>query len=278
VGFNIAEYQYTGFGSIYFVDFILFHKLLGINKLTSVEYDNAIHRRVMFNKPFREVEVVMAPVSDVIPTLKRDYRHILWLDYDDVIRRTHLDDVLQAASQLSVGSILLVTVDVEPPAGDGPSEWRQHYEAQAADYLGAFQGNEDFEFSNLPLVNAILIDRAIKRGLAGREVEFLPLFSFLYKDGHRMLTVGGMLATATEKRWLRGSSISEAPYYRDNLSKKAPYKITVPRLTRKERLYLDASMPCGETWSPDAFELPQEDILAYREIYRFFPAYAELLL
>ena len=32
-GFEIREYQYTGMGSIYFYDFILFHRLLGIHNM-----------------------------------------------------------------------------------------------------------------------------------------------------------------------------------------------------------------------------------------------------
>ena len=35
VGFPIRDYKYVGFGSIYFVDFAMFHKLLGIRKLLS---------------------------------------------------------------------------------------------------------------------------------------------------------------------------------------------------------------------------------------------------
>ena len=54
--------------------------------------------------------------------------------------------------------------------------------------------------------------------------------------------------------------------------------IRVPKLTRKERLYLDGAMPCADGWLPEEFELSQEDVAAYREIYRFCPAYAELLL
>ena len=52
-GFPIADYQYTGMGSIYFVDFILFHKLLGMDKLLSVEFDKDIEKRVKFNAPFQ---------------------------------------------------------------------------------------------------------------------------------------------------------------------------------------------------------------------------------
>jgi hypothetical protein len=92
-----------------------------------------------------------------------------------------------------------------------------------------------------------------------------------------MLCVGGMLATAAEKRRLAVSSLSKAPYRPNTISKKS-YEIRVPRLTRKEHLYLDRAIPCEVGWQPDDFELPAVDVSAYREVYRFCPAYAELLL
>ena len=276
-GFKIADYQYTGFGSVYCVDVFLFPKLLGITKLLSVEHDTQIERRVRFNKPFKEIDVRIAPIGDVIPTLSPDLKHILWLDYDDLIQREHLDDILQAAINLSTGSILLVTVDVEPPAGEDPAEWRRHYEAEAYDYLGGKARISEFAKSKLPGLNAHIISQVIKKGFTGRQAQFLPLFKFLYKDGHQMLTVGGMVTTNSEQRVIRASSLVDAPYYRPDLSK-PEYEIIVPRLTRKERLYLDCAMPCGNKWHPKEFELSRNEVLAYREIYRFFPAYAELLL
>jgi len=277
-GFSISDYQYTGFGSIYFVDFILFHKLLGIENLLSVEWDERIARRVNFNVPFKGVRVKIAAIGDVIPTLSAELRHIVWLDYDDLIRESQLQDVAEATSTLSTGSIVLITVDAEPPAGDGPKEWRQYFEAEASAYIGDRQSNEDYELAKLPMLNAHIIDQAIKQGLAGRiGVTFQPLFNFVYRDGHRMVTVGGMLTTESERRRLRSSSLVDMPYCRRSLDI-SPYDIRVPRLTRKERLYLDGAMPCADDWQPEDFELSQEDALAYRDVYRFFPAYAELLL
>jgi uncharacterized membrane protein len=52
-GFPIADYQYTGLGSIYFIDFILFHRYLGIDKFLSVEVADDIRRRVRFNRPYK---------------------------------------------------------------------------------------------------------------------------------------------------------------------------------------------------------------------------------
>src|SRR5689334_16559424 len=65
VGFDLPDYQYTGFGSIHFVDFVMLHKLLGMRNLLSVEYSAAIEKRVEFNKPFGLINIEMKSISDV---------------------------------------------------------------------------------------------------------------------------------------------------------------------------------------------------------------------
>jgi hypothetical protein len=278
-GFEIGDYQYTGFGSIFFVDFILFHKLLGLRKLLSVEYSTAIEKRVKFNKPFKEVEILMKSITDVIPTLSKDRKHILWLDYDDVLQKRHLADLVLAGTYLPSGSILLVTVDIEPPGEDedGPRQWKQHFEDQAGNYLGSFTQLEDYAESNLLMINTRAIRNAISTGLVGREVRFLPLFWFVYADGHKMLTIGGMIVTEAEARRVDASALRAANYYRND-SHDEPYSIRVPNFTRRERMLLDSEMPCQDEWTTEDFEVEPGAIRDYREVYRYLPAYAELLL
>jgi hypothetical protein len=278
-GFDTGEYQYTGFGSIFFVDFVLFHKLLGLRRLLSVEYSERIEKRVRFNRPFKQIEISINSITDVIPTLSGDRKHLLWLDYDDVLQKSHIADLVLAGTYLTPGSVLLVTGDVEPPGAetDGPLEWKQHFEDQAGDYLGPLTLLTDFAESNLVTINTRILERAISSGLVAREAFFLPLFWFVYEDGHKMLTVGGMIATETEKRKVEASTIRSASYYRE-VFEGEPYSIKVPNLTRKERMFLDREMPCGDKWTTDEFEVDADSIRDYREVYRFLPAYAELLL
>ncbi len=278
-GFPIEDYQYTGFGSVYFVDFILFHKLLNITRLLNVEYSPKIKKRIRFNRPYKLIELAFKPIADVIPTLSPDLHHLLWLDYDSVLNASQLVDINLAATYLSPGSILLVTVDVEPPGSstDGPEQWFDYFRGEAEQYLGEFNSITDYVESKLTRINVQILFRAIQAGLAGRGVTFVPLFNFLYADGHKMLTIGGVLATETERRKIQASTLAKTSYCRRDFNK-PPYEIRVPRLTRKERLHLDCAMPSSKAWRPNEFELRDEDMLAYREIYRFFPAYAELLL
>lgn len=275
-GFDIGDYQYTGFGSIFFVDFVLFHKYLGLTKMLNVEHDRAIEKRVRFNKPFDIIKAEFKSAAEVIPDLSPDRRHILWLDYDDHLTESTLQDIIAALNQLSVGSLLLATVDVEPPVRDGaPSDWEAYFRQHAGLLVPHDWDASNFGREKLPRVVRTLLKRAIDSALTYRdEVEFSPLFSFLYADGHLMYTLGGMLTTDAERRQLRRADFSSASYIRRSFDEE-PYRIVVPNLTRKERLYLDAHMPAKVGWAPPDFELDAAEVNAYREIYRFYPNYVE---
>lgn len=277
-GFPIRDYQYTGFGSIYFVDFILFHKLLGIRNMLSIEHDQALEKRVRFNCPFDCINIVIDSSTAVIPTLSRDRRHILWLDYDSPVGGVALDDVYLAATQLPAGSILLITVDVEPPVkgSDEPQDSMDYFRRECGSYFG-MRTVQDFAKTQIPDTSLKIIINALHDGLSGREAGFFPLFHFLYADGHRMLTAGGMIGSDEDQRRIQGIDKTAAMYLRFDFSS-GPYEINVPKVTRKERQVLDSAMPCQRTWQPSDFALSADDIQAYTEIYRFLPAYAELLV
>lgn len=291
-GFPVRDYQYTGMGSIHFVDFAMFHKFLGIRSLLSVEAATEIRERVKFNAPYKNaVELARdRPIGDVIPDLTGDKKHFLWLDYDGVLSEYMLLDLTLAVGKLPPGSLLLVTVDTEPPGRlEGGKKKhteenysapfaREYFERVAGDYVKPNDGDADFEYDLLPEVNTKAIRAAIKAGERSRnDACFHPMFNFLYADGHRMLTLGGMIGSSKELRRLQRSRLRTADYYRDDFSAE-PYPIRVPCLTRREQIYLDEHMPCQAGWRPKAFELPKKDLEDYARIYRYFPNFAELLL
>ena len=81
-----------------------------------------------------------------------------------------------------------------------------------------------------------------------------------------MLTLGGMIGTEAERRQINGSQLPDTRFIRQKLDL-PPFEIIIPRLTRKERLYMDYAMPCNDGWKPAAFELSAEAVNAYREVY-----------
>jgi hypothetical protein len=278
-GFRIRDYHYLGMGSIYFVDFILLHKYLGLRRFTSAEIDKSIPKRLEFNKPFDCVNVENTDIGTQVALLDRDQSHIVWLDYDSRMASFITEDTRLAGSHLPIGSFVLVTVDVEPPDdSDDPASWRAFFEREAGTYVEFGWKNEDYARSNLANVNAKIVYNALQAGMAPRSnVEFFPLWKFRYADGHDMITIGGLVGGSTERAKLNGCSFDAQPFVRRSLTDDF-FDVRVPRLTRRERLLLDANMPCSKGWRPTEFEIDNDDVESYREIYRFFPMYGELLM
>ena len=211
LGYSVSSYEYTGLGSIYFVDFVLFHRYLGLTRMTSVEGDSDIKKRVKFNRPYKLIDVVVPDeMSAQIARLSAERRHILWLDFDSILTKELLDTVHLAAMQLSVQSILLITVDVEPPGRpeDGPKKWNpttwmRYYRREAGAHFWRGISKKDFARAALPRTNARILQSVIDQGLRDRDVDFIGMFSFLYADGHHMLSVGGMIGTNEDRRRIR---------------------------------------------------------------------------
>lgn len=193
-----------------------------------------------------------------------------------------------AVTQLPEGSILLITIDTEPPSdlssGTKHTKYnfsaevcRNYFESIAQDYIMPNKGNKDFEYDQLPKINLRAIKSAIQASATSTSrKKFQLLFNFIYADGHRMITVGGMLLNAAQKRRLKRSRLMKTEYVRKSFEE-LPFRIAVPCLTRKEQIYLDENMPLEEGWNPE-FELSLEEVAEYSKIYRFFPTYAELFL
>ena len=153
----------------------------------------------------------------------------------------------------------------------------RHYRREAGAYFWRGISRRDFARDALPMTNARILQVVIDQGLHERDAEFIGMFSFLYADGHRMLSVGGMIGTDEDRRQIRSLNQKELFFMRDNITEE-PFIIRVPLVTRKERHYLNQNMPCRKNWSPSVFEMKLDDIKDYRKIYRYYPAYTEMLL
>ena len=278
-GVSVEEFRYTGMGSIHFVDHILFHKFLGIGKLVSVERDEDIEQRIKFNRPFECVEIQMMEISEYLPTLSSEERHIVWLDYDNRLSRAILDDVRSCARLLSVGSFVFVTVDAEPPKhSSGPADNFSRYKKLSGDLWAPGWSVRDFETGKLQHRSLDLLGRAFREGVAGRpNVNTLPCFSFTYADGHRMATMGIQLGRDEERLDLEKVKVQGAEYLVLEFGG-APFCIDVPVLTRRERSLLESVMPSNDFTKAQITGIDERNFENFASVYRFLPTYAELLL
>ena len=114
-----------------------------------------------------------------------------------------------------------------------------------------------------------------------RKVKYNPLFNFRYEDGAKMLTVGGIFYEARDEASFKQCKFENLEFVRSDTTfyeDEAFYKIEVPTLTHRERLYLDKKLPHGNSDNGKQIGLTEEDINNYNRLYRYFTTFAEIEL
>ena len=289
----IENYRYIGFGSTTFADFILFHKTLGIKDMISIEKRETDKARFEFNKPFDCIDMRYGDSNEVLPSLAWETKTIVWLDYDGFLTDSVLQDVAYTSMNLISGSILIVTVNAMPDSLPDPrpstEEEVQNYRLER--FKGRIGGDKvpvDIRGKNLEgeemaktcgrvILNEIEQTLRDRNGLPPDEqkIGYKPLFNFRYRDDARMLTVGGIFYEACDEGSLKQCGFESLEFVR---SDDEFYKIEVPILTHRERLYLDKRLPHGNSDDGKQIGLAEKDIMNYVCLYRYLPAFAEVEL
>lgn len=276
----LRQYRYVGFGSTYFADFILVHRVLGIKKMISIEQDEAKRARFTFNKPFRTVNLMFGHSTEVLPTLAWTTRSIIWLDYDGPLTSSVLADVDWVCSAAPPGSVLIVTVHAEPepldPDDEGVRVRTLKKNIEAKNMPNGITADAHLADWGLAEVGRTVIDSAIRAAVRDRStssatISYQQLFNFQYRDGARMSTVGGVLLGASERKDLSRCAFDDLSYIKGG---EAACVIKVPLLTNREVRSLDRHLPATAAGTRVAM-IPKRDREAYAEIYRFFPTFVD---
>lgn len=290
-GYYIQDYTYLGLGSVYYADFILFHKYLRIERMICVEQES-IPKRMEFNKPYAFINLKMGAVVDVIPTLDRSSHYFAWLDYDAPLEQEQLDAIRSCMHVLSPGSIFLVTVPADPrqlaslvlDTEDKPSTGVARDEmvlARLEELIGSHLGRtvtlRDITRRQLPITYALAIRNYIDACLASRaSTRFFQLFNFVYADGVQMLSLGGVIEEDQNVDRIQESGVLELDFI---TQAENPIAISVPPLTVREKIWLEKHVVKNPS-PPDepAFELDKELVSAFARYYRHYPTYYETLV
>jgi hypothetical protein len=276
----VEDYVYVGLGSTFFSDFVLFHKMLGLRKMISIEKETTRRRRITFNKPFRCISVAFGETTDVLPSLNWNRAAIVWLDYDNAIDARKLDDLVYLSHNVASSSVVIVTLPARPddfPAGRPPKLERRLRLIREAVNGRVPDSLRPTDTSDLHESLRRIADTAIREALAMRnaarpnskKMEYRQIMNFRYSDGTPMLTFGGIFLNQPDTHRFELAKLSELPFYK---SQDRPYLLKPPKLTFKERRRLDEQLPGAYAKSPD---VPQEDVREYAQLYRYFPWFVE---
>lgn len=290
----VENYHYIGFGSIYYSDFILLHKMLNIKKMSSIEFERN-ESRARFNLPFNCIELLPGHSNIQLPKIvNENERNITWLDYDSPLSSAALDDIQTYAGETSSGSMLLVTFnansDENPCLGadmDALFEYRQNElkkrisEKKIPEISKPLQLNK----KNLHKLYREIVINEIEETLAKRNSKVIPaeeiiyrqILNFEYADGSKMMTLGFIFFQQLDAEKFNQCKFEELEQYRDCYE---PYKINAPKLTSEEIRALNKMLPKREGIP---YEIPtvnnktfNEACEEYAEVYQYFPEFTEL--
>ena len=285
--FDLTTYSYIGFGSMWFVDFILMHKNLRIPEMYSIEKPRNA-KRANFNRPYGCITVLDADSSEALNIFDLDCkRSIIWLDYEDGLDGPVLEDVKKVCEYAKSGSLLILTINASMDRLVKISGTRIKREdilrRLAGDLipqtLPEYATKQNNGFSRF-LPELLLTHMKRVGRISGGQERFNPLFNFFYSDGAQMITIGGMIANSEDKSLLDQCNLFEKF---DFLKGEEQYIIDIPPLTIKEKLILDLMLPCENPPSEanvdsKGFHLKQSQIDSYHKFYRFYPTFGELVI
>ena len=288
---RIETYRYIGFGSIYFSDFQMFHQILGISDMVSIEKEGNNWTRFEFNKPFRCVDLKQGHSNVVLPSLDWSRRGIVWLDYDGKLNKEVLADIATFCSGAVTGSILLVSINVEPERakpGASPEDQNEVRLKALAEAIGDEKVPVDVKGADLRAggfasVCRRVIDNEIHSLLnarngpldSDRKASYKQLINLTYSDDAQMLTIGGVLFEKQHEDLLNQCSFHELPFVSEGAE---PINIRAPKFTQKEIRALNSTLPQGETDKAALPGVPETDVVEFAKIYRYYPTFGEVLL
>lgn len=295
---DLSTYQYIGFGSTYFADFSLFHRSFGINKMISIESVEEARQRCEFNKPFSCIELKIGLSSTILPNLNiNNHDCIVWLDYDGLISDSVFFDINTIFTQMRPDSFFLMSVNAEISILESRSNKDKVDKSQ---YLKDLIGEDRFpnmyidkpinkkqyiEILYTCITQQIAATLNQRNGMEDTKVVFRQTANFEYRDGTRMLTIGGFLFEADKANdRLSAMNLHRLPFYRDSID---TYCIQCPVLSVKEIQTLNTYLPCTpmnkennkfEDEKLNDFPVNNVDIDNYSSLYRYFPNFAETIL
>ena len=290
----LSRYRYVGFGSEFFNDFALYHQMLGIDDMVSIERDEEKLERCRFNRPYKCVDVQSGSSSSILPQLAWKKRSIVWLDYTDPLNSDILDDVGFVLTAAPSGSVLIVTANAQPLNSSDEEDGTKHGAAadlpkKRLDTLVSRVGRNRVpsEVTGVQLgqwglaeVSYRILLSAVQKTMNDRNApekkqakwRFRQFLHFRYRDGHRMFTVGGILLDPKDDSRLGENPFDDLSFVRTG---EDSLLIDPPMLTGREVRHLNQLLPHEAAELGQPVWLTADDRRKYKEVYRYFPVFAE---
>jgi len=284
----VEEYRYVGFGSVWFSDFILFHRALGVRHMLSIEQAVASKNRFEANRPFN-LDIDFRTSTLALPELGYDRRQFIWLDYDDPLSPDMLRDVAIITARARSGTVLVVSVQchrapeiaeadreraLDENAATAEQRFRQKFGARVPPGITR-EDLSGWSFGELSrgIVLSEIAAAAETRRLANPadEVSVSRICDFEYEDGAKMTTLAVVLCSPEERNRLDACGFERLEFIENPAQ--AVY-IPTPKLTPREFKQLESQLPLAAGTELVVGHIPQGEAAGFTRLYRYFPAFA----
>lgn len=283
----LRKYQYVGFASPFYSDFVLFHKALGVTDMINVEKVASDAPRMDFNRPFGTIQCLYGTSASVLPTLPWRNRAIVWLDDDLDLGPEMIEDIGTVCSRAPSGTFFVVSFRAEWEGEDWkaalrdlrrrfgsrtPTEIRVKGQSLALTARIAGEGGYARALARIALSEMASVCRDRSGGGGATAFRFEQLLHFEYDDGTPMVTVGGLVVRAEDESKVSACDFPNLEFVR--LRGSDPYVLKLPKLTHRETRYLDQKLPLRmDAWKQAG--LTRSWARKYEKVYRWYPTFAE---
>jgi hypothetical protein len=284
----IEDYVYIGFGSIWFADFSLFHRSLGIKNMISIEHVETARERIEENKPFR-IPVDYRASNEVLPELDWSKKNFIWMDYDDPLSTSMLSDMRVLASHAGSGTVLAVSVqctkalqlaEAEKDKNGSPTGIARFFDLFGRSRVPPDTKEDDLYGWRLGNLSRKLLFSEIETALAIRnsqnaeaEMSFQPICEIEYEDGAKMTTIVGIFHSPADAEKVAQCHFESLDFIPSPL---VPIRIKVPKLTIKEFKKLESQLPLMLGGTLNLGTIPAVEAKQYSSMYRYLPNFAVL--
>jgi hypothetical protein len=224
---DFREYEYIGMGSIYYYDFILFHKYLNLDNFISID-DKITRNRFEFNKPYDFISFENQKSTEFLKSHEWKKNTLIWLDYDLPILEV-IEDFGILANSCKNNDILIFTIDAQT---DIPDEQKSLIFSKLSAYISPqYKNNKYFTPLLFPTLLENIISNYFKERLLYEKLNLKKILSFTYSDRAKMYTFGGLITDREDIPALTNR------FVRKNTE---ILEIDIPIITYKEKYYLDS--------------------------------------
>ena len=290
----IKDYNYIGFGSYYFDDFIDLHKKLNIDKLVSLESDSEIFKRAKFNKPYRCIDIENIRSDEYIEEIENSHekeQFIIWFDYTSPgAIGEQFSDFCNLLSVLQANDIVRITLNANPKALDQGRKIDQAAQQEAireerletlrnriANYLPSNANQEMMKYQNYPILLLMSLRNAALSVMQPTQFDKLflfPLFANAYADGQQMLTFTAIVLDNEDDKVKIIEATSHLNFMTYDWEK--VYSVSVPSITTREYNFLNQFLPMIEPEERKKIMeitpfFDESEIIAFGEIYKYYP-------